>query len=150
MNEEHPLLAEIATLPRLTGRRLLALTLATSVFFAAVAACAGAPEQELVVTATAYNSLPGQTQGDPALGAWGDPLKPGMKAIAVSRDLIPLGLAHRTPVKIEGLSGRYLVLDKLNKRWTKRIDIYMGVDEQAALAFGKREVRISWPDSAAK
>jgi 3D (Asp-Asp-Asp) domain-containing protein len=138
---------EMQTTPRTHARRLLTLALAVAVFFVAIAACADGSREELMVTATAYNSLPGQTQGDPALGAWGDRLEPGMKAIAVSRDLISMGLVHRTAVKIEGLPGEYLVLDKLNKRWTKRIDVYMGVDAEAARTFGKREVRISWPGS---
>ena len=67
-----------------------------------------------------------------------------MKVIAVSQDLIPVGLDRRTPVKIEGFPGVYLVLDKMNKRWEKRIDIYMGHDIKAARAWGKRQVEISW------
>ena len=101
-------------------------------------------ERTLEVTATAYNSLPDQTLGDPALAAWGDRLKPGMRAIAVSRDLIDLGLTHRTEVRIEGLPGTWLVLDKLNRRWKRRIDIYMGHDARAARNFGKRRLRITW------
>jgi 3D (Asp-Asp-Asp) domain-containing protein len=101
-------------------------------------------ERSLVVTATAYNSLPEQTDDEPHTAAWGDPIAPGMKIIAVSRDLIPEGLDRRTPVKIKGFPGVYLVLDKMNKRWEKRIDIYMGTDLEAARAWGKREVEISW------
>ena len=67
-----------------------------------------------------------------------------MKVIAVSRDLIPLGLKHRVPVEIEGYEGEYLVLDKMAARWKKRIDIYMGLDIKAALAWGKRPVVIRW------
>jgi len=100
----------------------------------------GAPSFE--VTATAYNSLPDQTRGDPSLAAWGDRLEPGMKAIAVSRDLIPLGLTHETRVCVEGLPGEYRVLDKMAKRWQRKIDIYMGVDVQAARSWGRRTVRI--------
>ncbi len=100
--------------------------------------------QTIVVTATAYNSVPEQTDDDPTVTAWGDQLEPGMKVIAVSRDLIPLGLDHRAPVSIEGLPGEYLVLDKMNKRWEKRIDIYMGADLEAARAWGARQVRIHW------
>jgi len=107
-------------------------------------ACSGGTPHELTVTATAYNSLPGQTRGDPTLAAWGDRLEPGMRAIAVSRDLIELGLGHGTRVRIEGLPGEYRVLDKLARRWTRRIDIYMGTDVEAARAWGKRGVRISW------
>ena len=98
----------------------------------------------LTVTATAYNSLPGQTQGDPSLTAWGDKLVPGMKAIAVSRDLLAMGLTRGVEVTIEGLPGTYVVLDKLNKRWKLRIDIYMGTDVKAARQWGKRQVTIRW------
>jgi 3D (Asp-Asp-Asp) domain-containing protein len=111
---------------------------------ALVTACASAPHRELTVTATAYNSLPGQTSDDPSLGAWGDRLAPGMRAIAVSHDLISLGLTRGVPVKIDGLPGEYVVLDKLAARWKRRIDIYMGTDEDAARRWGKRPVRISW------
>ena len=110
----------------------------------AASASADSIERSLVVTATAYNSLPEQTDAEPYLAAWGDPLAPGMKVIAVSRDLIPVGLDRHTPVKIEEFPGVYLVLDKMNKRWEKRIDIYMGHDLEAARAWGKRQVEISW------
>jgi 3D (Asp-Asp-Asp) domain-containing protein len=110
----------------------------------AASASADSVEHSLVVTATAYNSLPEQTDAEPHLAAWGDPIAPGMKVIAVSRDLIPVGLDRHTPVKIEGFPGVYLVLDKMNKRWEKRIDIYMGHDLEAARTWGKRQVEISW------
>lgn len=53
------------------------------------------------VTATAYTSSPRETDSTPFLAAWGDTLKPDMKVIAVSRDLLELGLTHKTKVKIE-------------------------------------------------
>ena len=119
-------------------------------YFVALAAaivlvgCGGSPKE---VTATAYNSVNSQTKaGDPTLTAWGDTLKPGMKAIAVSRDLIDDGLTHGTEVTIEGLPGTYIVRDKMNKRWNDKIDIYMGLDEEAAKEWGKRTVTISWND----
>ncbi|MGJ3234059.1 3D domain-containing protein [Marivirga sp.] len=97
------------------------------------------------VTATAYNSVESQTKkGDPTLAAWGDRLKPGMKAIAVSRDLIKMGLDHNKKVEIEGLEGVYVVKDKMNKRWEKKIDIYMGLDEEAAINWGKKKVTITF------
>jgi len=43
-----------------------------------------------------------------------------------------------------GLSGTYTVMDKLNERWKRRIDIYMGTDKKAANQWGKREVTIRW------
>jgi 3D (Asp-Asp-Asp) domain-containing protein len=99
---------------------------------------------ELEVTATAYNSVPAQTNDDPTLTAWGDRLTPGMKSIAVSRDLIELGLSHGVEVEIVGLEGRYVVRDKMAKRWERKIDIYMGVDIDAAREWGKRRVTIRW------
>ncbi|MEA1874852.1 MAG: hypothetical protein U9N51_10570 [Bacteroidota bacterium] len=104
-----------------------------------------AKKEKLEVIATAYNSLPEQTHKEHYnVGAWGDTLKPGMKCIAVSRDLIELGLKHNTKVEIEGLSGTYRVLDKMNKRWEKKIDIYMGSDKEAAIQWGKKKVIINW------
>ena len=114
-----------------------------------LASCAAQGERSLVVKASAYNSLAGQTSGDPTLAAWGDVLEPGMKAIAVSRDLIDLGLTHGTHVRIEGLPGEYRVLDKMARRWTRKIDIYMGDDVEAARDWGVREVRIHWQPPAA-
>lgn len=96
------------------------------------------------VTATAYNSLAYQTNHEPNITAWGDKLIPGKKYIAVSRDLIKKGLAHNTPVKIEGFQGVYLVKDKMNKRWNNRIDIYMGTDVVAAKQWGKRKLNITF------
>ncbi|MBV0933319.1 3D domain-containing protein [Marinobacterium sp. A346] len=98
----------------------------------------------MTVKASAYNSLVAQTNANPTLAAWGDTLKPGMKAVAVSRDLIKEGLTHNTLIEIEGLPGQYRVLDKMNKRWTRKIDIYMGKDVDAARNWGVREVEIRW------
>ncbi|WP_460220778.1 3D domain-containing protein [Psychroserpens sp. MEBiC05023] len=96
------------------------------------------------VTATAYNSLAYQTSSNPNITAFGDSLKPGLRYIAVSRNLLKEGLVHNTLVKIEGLEGTYLVKDKMNKRWWNRIDIYMGTDVKAAKQWGKRKVNISY------
>jgi 3D (Asp-Asp-Asp) domain-containing protein len=100
------------------------------------------------VTATAYTSSPGQTDSTPFLAAWGDTLKPGIKTIAVSRDLLKLGLSHNKEVKIEGLKGTYIILDKMNKRWKKKIDIYMGTDVDKAREWGKKKVTIYWEEDA--
>ena len=97
------------------------------------------------VTATAYNSLAHQTHAEhSAITAWGDSLKPGMKSIAVSRDLMKQGLTHNKKVKIEGFPGEYKVLDKMNGRWKNRIDIYMGKNEELAKEWGRQKVIISW------
>ena len=125
-------------------RRLLAAALAAAALAALALADEVEEERVLEVTATAYNSVPGQTYGDPSITAWGDRLEPGMKAIAVSRNLIPMGLGHGTEVRIDGLPGLYVVRDKMAKRWKKKIDIYMGVDVGAARQWGRRKVTIRW------
>lgn len=98
----------------------------------------------LVVTATAYNSLPSQTDHRPSVAAWGDELRPGMKVLAVSRDLVELGLTRGTRVRVEGLPGTWEVLDRMSGRFERRIDIYMGEDVGRAREWGRRTVRITW------
>ena len=96
------------------------------------------------VTATAYNSLSYQTSSNPSITAFGDSLKPGMRYIAVSRDLLDSGLVHNTKVKIEGFDSLFTVKDKMNKRWRKRIDIYMGIDVKKAKQWGKKNINIEY------
>ena len=118
----------------------------------AVAPPAAPEATQLRVTATAYNSLPTQGVGRGTHGAWGDRLKPGKKTIAVSHDLLALGLTRGVQVEIEGLSGLYTVMDRLPSRWSRRIDIYMGTDVRAARRWGRRDVQIRWdhpPDAPA-
>ncbi len=125
-------------------RHILWLTLISLSLLLPAGSAIGGKNRSLQVTATAYNSLPGQTSGNPNIAAWGHRLKPGMKVIAVSRDLLKKGLTRGTKVKIVGLSGKYRVLDKTSKRFKRRIDIYMGKNVRAARKWGKRRVRIKW------
>lgn len=96
------------------------------------------------VTATAYNSLAYQTDSDPHITASGDSLKPGLKYIAVSRDLFRQGLKYNIPIKIEGLEGIYIVKDKMHSRWKNKIDIYMGINVNAAKQWGRKRVCIEY------
>lgn len=113
------------------------ITLPASVF--------GGKKRVLRVTATAYTSHASQTDSTPSIAAWGDRLRPGMKAIAVSNDLLyKYGMKRGTRVKISGLKGTYRVLDRMNKRWRKKIDIYMGKNIRAARNWGRRKVTITW------
>ena len=107
-------------------------------------------EHSMYVEATAYCSRKQETDSDPFTAAWGDRLHPGMKAIAVSRDLLEKGLHHRSMVWIEvdgERKGPYEVLDKMARRWRDRIDIYYGVDLKGAREWGKRRVKIIWRDA---
>ncbi|WP_317162690.1 3D domain-containing protein [Winogradskyella endarachnes] len=101
-------------------------------------------DKTIVVTATAYNSLEYQTSSHPTITAFGDSLKPGLRYIAVSRDLLDSGLVHNMQVKIQGFDSLYTVKDKMNRRWRKRIDIYMGNDIQKAKKWGKKEIKIQY------
>jgi 3D (Asp-Asp-Asp) domain-containing protein len=98
-------------------------------------------KRKLRVTATAYSSHGNQTDKTPFLAAWNNRIRPGMKIIAVSRDMLTkYGLRNGSKVKIGGLSGYYTVRDKMNKRYRKRIDIYMGMNRRKALRWGRRSV----------
>ena len=96
------------------------------------------------VTATAYNSLVYQTNSNPNITAFGDSLKPGMRYLAVSRDLLDSGLVYNTQVKIEGFDSLYIVKDKMNRRYYNRIDIYIDNDIKKAKQWGKKNVVITY------
>ena len=84
---------------------------------------------EVVVDATIYHAVEGQTDSTPLITASGkhiDPNNPaGHRWIAVSRDLEDLGFVFGKRVLVEGadfMDGVYTVEDRMNRRWTKRID----------------------------
>lgn len=100
--------------------------------------------QELEVAASAYTLAKDETKPTHrGLAAWGDTITPGMRVIAVSRDLIKRNLGHGARVRIEGLPGVYRVRDKMHSRWRKKIDILVPTKKQAR-EWGKRTVRIKW------
>lgn len=96
------------------------------------------------VSVSAYNSVTWQTDGDPNVAAWGDTLKPGMKVIAVSRDLIKKGLTHNTMVQIESLPDTFLVKDKMHWKWRNRIDIFMAKDVKMAQEWGRKKLTLKF------
>jgi len=102
-------------------------------------------QHKMRVVATAYTSHRSQTDRTPFLAAWNNRIRPGMKIIAVSPDLIRrYGLTNGVRVKIGGLPGTYVVRDKMNKRLHNHIDIYMGVNRRRALRWGRRRVVMYW------
>ena len=116
-----------------------------AVFLGAVLIAFSMSAQEpvtLTVKASAYNSTAEQTDGNPNEGAWGDRIEPGMKVIAVSPDLLETGLVRGTKVEIEGFEDTWTVMDRTASRHRNRIDIYMGVDVEAAKEWGIQEVTI--------
>ena len=85
--------------------------------------------QEQKVTATIYHAVPGQTDSTPGTTAsmfkidLNNPRKHNI--IAVSRDLEALGFTLGSQVKVTGagdLDGIWNIEDRMNKRFTKRID----------------------------
>jgi len=106
--------------------------------------CSRAPEfNTLTVTATAYLARLGKRKR-PTRGAWGDVLDPEAKTVAVSSDLVDMGLTRGARLRIEGLDGEFTVLDTMHPRLEKTIDIFFGHDRKAALQWGRRTLTISW------
>ena len=106
--------------------------------------------KSIQVEVSAYNSFSWQTDDEPNIAAWNNRLTPGMKCIAVSRDLIALGLDNNTQVKIKGLPGIYLVKDKMNRRYSNKIDIFMGKDVTKAKKWGNKKLMIQYRVKKAK
>lgn len=105
-------------------------------------------DKSLTVTAMAYSARSvGKSKKSTSLprAANGDFLTPDVSAIAVSPDLIEEhGLSLDKTVRIAGLEGEYKVVDLMNPRHSKSIDIYFGNDHAAALQWGKRTLTLSW------
>ena len=83
----------------------------------------------ILVTATIYHATPEQTDSTPHITAsnkiidLGNPLK--HRWIAVSRDLEAKGLTFGVKVCVTGagdLDGIWTVQDRMNRRWSHRID----------------------------
>lgn len=77
------------------------------------------PDKVMTVSMTAYNSLPEQTDGNPFETAMGTVTRHGI----VAMNGVPLG----TYVKIPELYGDeiFIVEDRMNARYTNRMDIWM-------------------------
>lgn len=99
--------------------------------------------RSMIVTATAYNSVPAQTDRTPRIGACNEPVEPGTNLLAVSPDLMKAGLACGTRVSVDGF-GEFVVWDRMAARWRRRIDLHMGRKVEKAEAWGEKKLRISW------
>jgi 3D (Asp-Asp-Asp) domain-containing protein len=129
-------------------QRWTAVLLTALLFSSAAYATTPSPgkKSKLVVTATAHNSVHSQTDSSPLIGAWGDridKLPKGTRSLAVSQDLLRKGLLkYRQRVRIKGVKGDFIVLDKMPSQWTNRIDLHMGKDVAAAQRWGKKRVEV--------
>lgn len=86
------------------------------------------------VTATVYNAVPEQCDSDPSVTAFGynidlnDPIK--HRYCAISRDL-ESWLQPGDTISIEGTDiydGQWIVADRMNSRWTRKIDLLVNED----------------------
>lgn len=98
------------------------------------------PKSERIVTVTAYNSVPWQTNDQPCIGAQSTDIckfyQYGMDTCAAN--FVPLG----TVLEVEGL-GTCVVRDRMNARYPNRVDWYMYMDIQGARQFGVQRKKIS-------
>ncbi|MBN2058354.1 MAG: 3D domain-containing protein [Candidatus Saganbacteria bacterium] len=86
-----------------------------------------------VSTATAYNSMVGQCDSTPWITASGTRCRPGV----VAANHLPIG----TKIVIEGFGDQvFTVEDRMNRRYTDRIDIWM-LRYSDALDFGRRQIK---------
>jgi len=95
----------------------------------------------LDVTATAYTAREEECDSTPWVTADGTPSRVGV--LAVSRDLLAkYGLRMGQRVIVEGF-GLFEIRDKMNARYTKRIDL-LHANLKAAKRFSPRSVRLTW------
>jgi len=116
---------------------------ALAVLALALAACN--PHGEVATVTVGAFSIGLRGPGDePTRGKWGDELKPGIKALAVSPDLVARGMGPGTRVRIEGMPSGYRVRDQLPDGTRERIEIFMGTDAASVEHFGEKRMRIWW------
>jgi len=90
-----------------------------------------------LVTVTAYNADPAQTDSDPDITASMRHVRPG--TIAVSRDLFDRGWVFGRKVRLEGL-GIFEINDLMAARHNHAVDVFIG-SNSACVAFGKRRAK---------
>lgn len=96
----------------------------------------------ILVTATVYNAVPGQTDDTPLITATGARISESNAInhcwVAVSRDLEAEGFKMGSKILVEGTGaydGVWTIQDRMNKRWIKKIDFLVNED----VKYGKWE-----------
>ncbi len=119
----------------LTKLEIEAMQNATAPFGRLPEAALRGPSYAMKVTATAYNSEPGQTDSTPFITASGSHVRFGVLAA----NFLPIG----TRIRIPDIYGDqiFVVEDRMNPRYDKRVDIWME-DLQDARQFGVRTITI--------
>ena len=89
-----------------------------------------APTDEVSVTATVYHAVEGQTDDTPLITASGKHIDPSNPAS--HRWIEKLGFVFGTKVIVEcagEMNGIWTVQDRMNRRWTHRIDFLVNEDK---------------------
>jgi 3D (Asp-Asp-Asp) domain-containing protein len=96
-------------------------------------------KKTLNLTLTAYNSLPNQTDGSPCITANGFNVCQHRKEDTVAINSLPFGAKVRIP---ELFGNRiFIVRDRMNRRYTERMDIWM-LNYTDAVKFGKKIAKV--------
>ena len=93
------------------------------------------PYRVIYVTATAYSSRVEECDDDPYIAAWGDHVYWGMIASN--------GFPYNTKIQIPDLYGDkiFAVKDRMNKRYSSRIDVWMPETAEAK-QFGVKYIKV--------
>ncbi len=91
-----------------------------------------------LLTITAYNADPSQTDDSPYITASNSRVRPGI--VAVSQDLFRNGWVFGRKVYIVG-HGVYTIEDLLAQRKRKQLDIFM-TNNKNAVEFGRKKLRV--------
>lgn len=97
------------------------------------------PKKIVYVTVTAYSSTPDQTDNTPCITANGYNLCEENEENVIAANFLPLG----TKVKIPDHFGdqEFYVQDRMNKRFSNRVDVWMKTRE-AAQEFGVKKLKV--------
>jgi len=89
----------------------------------------------ILVTATVYNAVPGQTDDTPLITASGAHISEENAInhcwVAVSRDLEAEGFKMGSKILVEGAGsydGVWTIQDRMNRRWKRKIDFLVNED----------------------
>jgi len=123
-----------------TTKNLVAFTLAV---MSVVIPTTSLADRGNAVTVTAYNSEPGQTDSSPCQGAHGRVCGRDWGVVAISRDLERHFPPHSKLCLSGGIDGCFTVLDRMNPRWHRKVDIYVGKSRKEAYRVGHRTAVIT-------
>lgn len=84
----------------------------------------------IITAVTCYNPCPEQGWGDGTITADGSKIPESVNVnwVAISHDLFKAGIQYGDTINWNGID--YIVKDKMNKRWVRRIDVLQHKDKK--------------------